>query len=112
MCPYLCVSPVGRVEAGLAVGRGERVSRPSRIPAAQIAIKVGPENATDAVECHGVDARVQETAKSKYFYPKHVKVLLRRRMWRGFFFKNINRFCRTAAKSKCKLGFVLKCSDT
>lgn len=60
--PYLSVSPVCGVEAGLAVGRGKGVPRPSRIPAAQIAIEVGPENAADAVESHRIDAGIHETA--------------------------------------------------
>lgn len=95
--------PVGRIETSLAVGRGEGVPRPPRIPAAQIAVEVGPEYATNAVERHGVDAGIQETAKGSTFAISVMKNV--EGLWSH---KNINSFCRLEVKLKCKFRLILK----
>lgn len=60
---YLCMSSVGWIETGLAIcGGGMASLKSSGISAAEIPIEMLPENATDAVQSHRIDAGVQKTA--------------------------------------------------
>lgn len=52
---------ISGIEAGLAICRAKGISWPPGILAAQISVKVTPENSADAVKGHRIHAGIQET---------------------------------------------------